>query len=52
MRVFLYSPNNKATQQMFDCGYFPNQGLGKQNQGELEPMRVNPRKGKRGVGYF
>jgi hypothetical protein len=46
MGVLLYSPNrnSKVTQQMFDCGYLPNQGLGEQNQGELEPIIVSPRR--------
>lgn len=52
MGVLLYSPNSKVTQQMFDCGYLPNQGLGKQNQGELEPIVISPRKGRTGLGYF
>jgi hypothetical protein len=37
---------------MFDCGCLPNQGLGKQNQGKLEPVIVIPRKGRTGLGYF
>jgi hypothetical protein len=46
MGVLLYSTNSKVTQQMFDCGYLPNQGLGKQNKGELELIIITPRKGK------
>jgi hypothetical protein len=52
MRVFLCSPNDKVMQQMFDCDYLLNQGLGKQNQGELEIIIVIPRKRKPGLGYF
>ena len=52
MVVFLYSPNSKVTQQMFDCYYLPNQGLEKQNQGRLEFMIATPRKGKTRLGYF
>jgi hypothetical protein len=51
MEVLLYSPNNKATQQMFVCGYLPNRGLRKQNQRKLELLIVTPRKGKTGLGY-
>lgn len=52
MGVYLYSPSSHITQQLFDQGLLPSQGLGNNNQGTVEPILLTPKLDKRGLGYF
>lgn len=52
MGVYIYSPSAAVSQQMFDQGLLPTQGLGRQNQGGVEPIIPQVRPIKAGLGYF
>lgn len=52
MGVYLYSPSTQVSQQMFDQGLLPDQGLGKTNEGRVLPITAQPRPEKAGLGYF
>lgn len=42
MGVYLHSPNKIITQQMFDQGQLPFQGMGRYNQGIINPLQPMP----------
>ncbi|KAF6270535.1 hypothetical protein mRhiFer1_009672 [Rhinolophus ferrumequinum] len=52
MGVYLFSPNTQVTQQMFDQGLLPGQGLIIEGQGRQKPISPNPNLQKTGLGYF
>lgn len=52
MGVYPYSPSESVTQQMFDQGLLPNQGLGTKGQGIQEPSMPVQRPQRAGLGYF
>lgn len=52
MGVYLYSPSSQVTQQMFNQGFLPSQGLGSGGQGRREPVSPNPNIKRTGLGYF
>lgn len=52
MGAFLYSPSEIVTQQMFDQGMLPNQGLGPKGQGRQDPIMPIQRPPRTGLGYF
>ena len=51
MGVLLLSPDEKVTSQMLDMGYDPSKGLGKQQEGIIEPICPTPRQQRTGLGY-
>nr|WOC29341.1 protease [Desmodus rotundus endogenous retrovirus]WOC29353.1 protease [Desmodus rotundus endogenous retrovirus]WOC29385.1 protease [Desmodus rotundus endogenous retrovirus]WOC29393.1 protease [Desmodus rotundus endogenous retrovirus] len=51
MKVVLYSPSNVAITQMLNQGFLPGQGLGKNHQGITQPISINPKFNKTGLGY-
>ena len=52
MGVHLYSPSMAVTNQMFQQGLLPNQGLGKNNKGKIDPIVPDGRLPRAGLGYF
>lgn len=52
MGVYLYSPSAQVSQQMFNQGLLPQQGLGSNNQGIVEPLPLALKQDRRGLGYF
>lgn len=52
MGVYLYSPSTQVTQQMFDQGLLPGQGLGTEGQGRQEPISPISNLQRAGLGYF
>ncbi|XP_010626976.2 endogenous retrovirus group K member 10 Gag polyprotein-like [Fukomys damarensis] len=52
MGVYLYSPNQKVSNQMFDQGFLPNVGLGKEGQGIQSPVTPTAHPPRQGLGYF
>lgn len=52
MGVYLFSPSPQVTQQMFDQGLLPGQGLGAEGQGRQEPVSPAPNLQRTGIGYF
>ena len=52
MGVYLYSPSTTVTSQMFQQGLLPNQGLGKDNKGKVDPFVPDSRPPRAGLGYF
>lgn len=52
MGVYLYSPSTQVTQQMFDQGLLPGQGLGTKGQGRQEPISPTSNFQRAGLGYF
>lgn len=52
MGVYLHSPNKIITQQMFDQGQLPFQGMGRYNQGIINPLQPMPLTPRAGLGYF
>ena len=38
MKVYLYSPSTAVTNQMFQQGLLPNQGLDKNNKKKIDPI--------------
>ncbi|XP_072818258.1 LOW QUALITY PROTEIN: endogenous retrovirus group K member 7 Pro protein-like [Vicugna pacos] len=52
MGVFLYSPKSTITQQLLSQGPYPNQGLGKHNQGITQPLQVKGKRDRKGLGHF
>ena len=50
--VYLYSPNSTVTNQLLSQGLLPNQGLGIQNQGSLQPLSPQKLPPYAGLGYF
>lgn len=52
MGVYLFSPSTQVTQQMFDQGLLPGQGLGTEGQGREEPVSPTPNLQRAGLGYF
>ena len=51
MGVLLFSPDEKVTSQMLHTGYDPSKGLGKQQEGIIEPICPTPRQLRTGLGY-
>lgn len=52
MGVYLFSPSTQVTQQMFDQGLLPGQGLGTEGQGCQEPVSPAPNLQRASLGYF
>lgn len=52
MGVYLYSPSTQVTQQMFDQGLLPGQGLGIEGQGRQKPVSPTSNLQRAGLGYF
>lgn len=52
MGVYIYSPSPQVTQQMFDQGMLPEQGLGASGQGRIEPIQPQKLPPRAGLGYF
>ena len=52
MGVYLYSPSMVVTNQMCQQGLLPNQGLGKDNKGKVDPVVPDIRPPRAGLGYF
>ncbi|QTI96651.1 pro, partial [Prosimian retrovirus 1] len=52
MGVIMCSPNNVVTAQMLAQGYSPGKGLGKQENGILQPVPIARQKDKKGLGNF
>nr|XP_015107999.1 endogenous retrovirus group K member 7 Pro protein-like [Vicugna pacos] len=52
MGVFLYSPNPTISHQLMSQGLYPNQGLGKHNQGIIQPLQVIGKRDRKGLGHF
>ena len=50
--IYLYSPSTAVTNQMFQQGLLPNQGLGKDNKGKVNPVIPDSRPPRAGLGYF
>ena len=51
MGMFLYSPDEKVTNQMLQMRYNPDKGLGKNQQGIASPLETVPNKNREGLGY-
>ena len=51
MGMFLYSPDEKVTNQMLQMRYNPDKGLGKNQQGIASPLEMVPNKNRGGLGY-
>ena len=51
MGVLLFSPDEKVTSQMLHMGYDPSKGLGKQQEGIIEPICPTPQQQCTGLGY-
>ena len=51
MGVLLFSPDEKVTSQMLHTGYDPSKGLGKQQEGIIEPICLTPQQLHTGLGY-
>ena len=51
MEMFLYSPDEKVTNQMLQMRYNPDKGLGKDQQGIVSPLETVPNKNREGLGY-
>ena len=51
MGVLLFRPDEKVTSQMLHMGYDPSKGLGKQQEGIIEPICSTPRQLRAGLGY-
>ena len=52
MKVYLYSPSTAVTNQMFQQGLLPNQGLGKDNKGKVDPVVPDSRHAIAGLVYI
>ena len=52
MGAYLYSPSTAVTNQMFQQGLLPNQSLGKNNKGKIDPIVPDGRPPRAGLGYF
>ena len=52
MGVFLYYPSTAVTNQMFQQGLLPNQGLGKEDKGRIGPIILGNRPPRARLGYF
>lgn len=52
MGVYIYSPSPQVTQQMFDQGMLPKQGLGLSGQGRIKPIQPQKLPPRAGLGYF
>lgn len=52
MGVYLHSPCATVTQQMMNQGFLPGQGLGKNNQGSLDPVSPKVNLYREGLGSF
>ena len=48
--IFIFS--QAVTNQMFQQGLLPNQGLGKDNKGKIDPVVSDSRPSRAGLGYF
>ena len=51
MGMFLYSPDEKVTNQMLQMRYNPDKGLGKDQQRIVSPLETAPNKNREGLGY-
>lgn len=51
MGVIFQSPNNIITHQMFQQGFNPNKGLGKNQQERTTPIVPMPKLDTKGLGY-
>ena len=51
MRMLLYSPDEKVTNQMLQMRYNSDKGLGKDQQGIVSPLEAVPNKNREGLGY-
>ncbi|XP_069844551.1 endogenous retrovirus group K member 7 Pro protein-like [Dipodomys merriami] len=51
MKLMMCSPNELVTQQMLNQGFCPGQGLGQHSQGPKEPIQVEVKTNRFGVGY-
>lgn len=51
MGVLMFSPSAAVTHQMLTQGFIPGKGLGKNNQGDPTPVKVEPRAPRTGLGY-
>ena len=51
MRMLLYSPDEKVTNQMLQMRYNPDKGLGKDQQGIVSSLEMVPNKNREGLGY-
>ena len=51
MRMLLYSPDEKVTDQMLQMRYNPDKGLGKDQQGIVSPLETVPNKNRKCLGY-
>ena len=49
--MFLYSPDEKVTNQMLQMRYNPEKGIGKDQQGIVSPLERVPKKNREGLGY-
>lgn len=52
MSLIICSPNEVVTAQMLNSGFLPGKGLGKNENGTREPITVQPRPPRAGLGYF
>ena len=51
MRMLLYSPDEKVTNQMLQMRYNPDKGLGEDQQKIVSPLEAVPNKNTEGLGY-
>ena len=51
MRMLLYSPDEKFTNQMLQMRYNPDKELGKDQQRVVSPLEIVPNKNREGLGY-
>lgn len=49
--VIICSPNALVTHQMFRQGYMPGRGLGRDEQGIVQPIHLPPKMDRSGLGY-
>ncbi|XP_029420486.1 LOW QUALITY PROTEIN: endogenous retrovirus group K member 7 Pro protein-like [Nannospalax galili] len=52
MGVYLYSPNEQVSQQMFNQGMLPQAGLGRNGQGIQAPLQMCQKLDTKRLGYF
>ena len=52
MGVYIFTPNDAVSQMLLNKGLLPNQGLGKNGEGNLSPTQTKTLPLRSGLGYF
>ena len=52
MGVYIFAPNDAVSQMLLNKGLLPNQGLGKNGEGNLSPTQTKTLPLRSGLGYF